>query len=125
MPRARRRCPAAGCDQLAPCPDHTPAPWASSTRRATLPTNWSSTVVPHILERDPVCQLAYPGTWHTRRGPAHCTGQATEVDHIRDRNDHTPANLRGVCSACHRRRTQAQAHAGRWPTRIPHPDAEG
>jgi hypothetical protein len=115
MPRARRRCPATGCDHLTPCPDHTPAPWASSSRRATLPPDWP-TIRAHILERDTACQLAYSGTWRTRTGPASCTGHALEVDHIGAPDDHRPHMLRGVCPPCHRRRTQQQATAARWPT---------
>lgn len=120
MPRAGRRCPRHGCDQLAPCPDHTPAPWAGSTRRATLPPDWDR-IRAEILERDTTCQLAYPGTWHTARGLTSCTGTPTEVDHIHSATDHTPANLRGVCPPCHRRRTQQQAAAARSNTRAnPH-----
>lgn len=107
-PRARRRCGRQGCDEIAPCPVHTPKPWAGSTRRATLPSNWSS-ITAVVLAEEPTCQLAYDGTWWTRSGPTSCTVDSTEVDHIVDRLDHSRANLRGVCSACHRRRTQQQA----------------
>ena len=41
MPRAPRRCPRRDCDELVPCPDHTPAPWSGGRRKA-LPSNWSS-----------------------------------------------------------------------------------
>lgn len=108
MPRARRRCGHTGCDELAPCPTHTPPPWATSTRRATLPPDWH-TIRADVLTRDPTCQLHYPGTWHTTRGLASCGGTSSEVDHIGRADDHTPGNLRGVCTDCHRRRTQAQS----------------
>jgi 5-methylcytosine-specific restriction protein A len=112
MPRAPRRCTRNGCDELAPCPHHTRPAWQGSTRRATLPHDWPA-IVRRILRRDPSCQLAYPDSWHTAHGPTTCAGRSTEVDHIGNPGDHTPGNLRGVCSPCHRRRTQAQSAAAR------------
>jgi hypothetical protein len=112
MPRAARRCNRPGCDELTPCPIHKPKPWSDS-RRKMLPGNWSSSIVPAILTRDPICQLAYPGTWHTRSGPAQCTVRSTEVDHIGAPDDHRLEMLRGVCAACHRRRTHEQSAAAR------------
>jgi hypothetical protein len=32
MPRAQRRCPAPACDQITPCPDHTPTREAPAQR---------------------------------------------------------------------------------------------
>lgn len=75
--------------------------WASSNRREELPPDWASRLVPRILNRDPDCQLQLQG----------CTGMSTEVDHIGDKHDHSNGNLRGVCSPCHSKRTQAQARA--------------
>lgn len=76
-------------------------PWTSSDRRAHLPRNWA-TIRARILKRDRwTCQLRDPG----------CTIRATEVDHIGDRDNHTPANLRAACPACHTRRTGIQAKA--------------
>ncbi|GAA1909307.1 hypothetical protein GCM10009737_08180 [Nocardioides lentus] len=109
MPQASRRCGRPGCDEVAPCPTHTPKPWASSRRRASLPTNWGS-ITRSVLADQPHCQLAYEGEWLTARGPARCTGTSTEVDHIGDARDHSRTNLRGVCGPCHTRRTQAQAN---------------
>lgn len=113
MPRANRRCAAAGCDQLAPCPTHTRPAWSGSDRRASLPADWSA-IRAAVLARDSyTCQLAIGGTWPTRTGLANCLGVATEVDHIGRPDDHTFGNLRSVCSACHRRRTQQQSAAAR------------
>jgi 5-methylcytosine-specific restriction protein A len=109
MPRAVRRCGKRDCDQPMPCAEHAAKPWAASDRRATLPSYWGS-LATRILKRDKTCQLHYPGTWHTNKGEATCTRIATEVDHIGSRTDHSPKNLRGVCSPCHRRRTQEQAN---------------
>lgn len=112
MPRAKRRCGHRGCDKYLPCPVHTPAPWAGSDRRSTLPSNWSS-LTKFILDRDPTCRIAYPGEWLTKRGTVRCTVTSTEVDHWGHRLDHRPEMLRGVCHNCHSRRTQEQAQAAR------------
>lgn len=78
--------------------------WATSHRAAQLPTGWARTCA-RVLHRDGyVCQL------HLARV---CTGLATEVDHIGDRNDHDDANLQAVCSDCHKIKTQAESMAGR------------
>ena len=111
MPRANRRCTRNGCDQLAPCAEHARPAWAGSDRRASLPSDWQA-IRRAVLDRDPACQLAYAGTWHTSRGATTCAGTSVEVDHIGDRNDHQLANLRGVCSPCHGRRTAQQSAAG-------------
>jgi 5-methylcytosine-specific restriction protein A len=72
--------------------------WRSSTRRSTLPPNWPS-LRRAVLERDGfACQIRDPG----------CTGQATECDHINDRDLHTEANLRAACHRCHLRRSSSQ-----------------
>lgn len=69
--------------------------WASSTRAAELPRDWPRRRR-KILARDPVCQACG-------------TNPSTEVDHIGDRDDHDPANLRGLCRGCHARKTTRQA----------------
>lgn len=116
MPRARRRCGTTGCDALATaagrCDAHRPVPWEGSHRRTSLPSDWSS-LRARILERDPTCQLAYVGVWPTSTGEARCLEASSEVDHMGDENDHRDHMLRGVCAACHRRRTQAQSAAAR------------
>lgn len=109
MPRAIQRCGRTGCDEPMPCPDHKPKAWAGSDRRATLPPWWSS-LAKRILKRDPRCKLAYPGEWHTSKGWVSCTIVSTEVDHKGDKHNHSPANLQGVCTNCHRRKTQEQAN---------------
>jgi 5-methylcytosine-specific restriction enzyme A len=103
-PRAPRRCSRPACDELLPCPTHTPAPWQSSHRRTLLPSDWHR-IRAAILTRDPTCQLNLNG----------CTHTATEVDHIGRPDDHTPRNLRGVCTTCHRKRTATQSATARRP----------
>ena len=74
-------------------------PWAGSTRRKTLPKSWHQ-IRGHVLKRDGrVCRLQTPGL---------CIGTATEVDHINDRDGHTPENLRAVCRPCHQERSSQQ-----------------
>lgn len=78
------------------------------TTKRNLPPNWSA-LVKQVLASQPGCQIAYAGRWAGRTGMMQCGGAATEVDHIGDPGDHTPGNLRGVCTPCHRRRTEQQA----------------
>jgi hypothetical protein len=82
-------------------------------RRADLPSNWSSTIVPAILNRDPTCQLHYPDEWQVASRTVHCTIISTEVDHRGDRRDHRSHMLRGVCHECHARRTREQSAQAR------------
>jgi 5-methylcytosine-specific restriction endonuclease McrA len=42
-----------------------------------------------------------------------CGGDASEVHHVGDPDDHDPARLVSLCSACHAVITQQQAAAGR------------
>lgn len=102
MPRATSICGQVGCPQIATnggrCDEHQRQAWAGSDRRATLPRNWA-TITRRILDRDGYrCQIRDPG----------CTLLATEVDHIDDRDDHRPANLRGACHPCHAHRSAMQ-----------------
>ena len=72
-----------------------------SWRASPLPKGWP-TIRRRILERDDyTCQIQLPG----------CTGLATDVDHIGDRDDHSDDNLRSGCSSCHDRRTYQQTLA--------------
>ena len=83
-------------------------------RRADLPRNWSSSIVPRVLERDRQCQLGLPG----------CTRIATEVDHKGASTDHRLSMLRGVCHPCHAKRTAQQAADAKPKTqrdKPPHP----
>lgn len=72
-----------------------------SWRRTPLPPDWPARRR-RVLDRDQhQCQL---------RGPR-CAGEATDVDHIGDRDDHSDANLRSACGPCHDSRTGQQARA--------------
>lgn len=110
-----RICNTPGCPNHAEpgtgrCQTHQRAPWrpGSSTRKETLPTGWRD-LRASILVRDGRCLC---------QGCPRCTGQPcgrppTDADHIGDRDDHTPANLRALCSPCHRHRSSSQG--GRAP----------
>lgn len=69
---------------------------AHAPRRQSLPPDWSARRARQLRLDQHRCQL---------RGPR-CTGLATEVDHIGDRDDHE--RLRSVCSPCHATRTGIQ-----------------
>jgi 5-methylcytosine-specific restriction enzyme A len=113
MPRRRRTpsrvCPQPGCPRLLGprerCPDHTPAPFDTSTYRTrrAIP----EALRRRILERDNrTCQV--------------CGQPATDVDHVVPRaggGTDTPSNLIALCTPCHRRKTSQQANATRWGTR--------
>ena len=88
--------------------------WATSNRRASLPSDWR-TIRARILHRDPTCTLGYDC----------CTVRSVEVDHIGEAHDHRDHMLRGVCSPCHKRRTNEQAQAARIPRTRPQPAHPG
>lgn len=65
--------------------------WHNSTRSATLPADWPKRRA-RVLRRDrDMCQIRYDGI---------CTVKATQVDHKRDRLDHSMDNLQGACREC-------------------------
>jgi 5-methylcytosine-specific restriction protein A len=56
-----------------------------------------------VLARDPECRLKYPG----------CSGRSTEVDHIVRGGGDYLYNLQGVCSPCHKVKSQREARQAR------------
>lgn len=88
---------------------HVKIPWESSNRRAELPADWP-TLRQQTLERD-----EHRCTWRT--AGRRCPDQATDVDHIGDKDDHRLENLRSLCSPHHKARTARQATAARWGNR--------
>src|SRR4051812_11242359 len=82
----------------------TPPERTREWRTVPLPADWARVTRPRILARDPVCKLR-----------TDCWGaKSTEVDHgDAGPDDHSDANLRGVCTACHARRTGQQGAAAR------------
>lgn len=79
-----------------------PTGWKGSTRRATLDKDFFRNRE-IVLKRDGRrCQLAFPDI---------CTGKANQSDHIGDRLDHRPENMRAACPECHARRSSEQGGA--------------
>jgi 5-methylcytosine-specific restriction endonuclease McrA len=70
-------------------------------------TNWRK-MRARVIREEPICQLRFPG----------CTGRSVQVDHIVSANDRPDlflvrSNLRGLCAACHFKRSAEQARARR------------
>jgi hypothetical protein len=96
--------------------------WQGGSRRSTLPPEWAPEIRPAILDRD-----GHRCTWITDLddgGPSdylagdydpdlRCPRRATDVDHIGDAHDHSPGNLRSLCSWHHDRRSSKQGNAAR------------
>lgn len=79
--------------------------WQGSTRRATLGKEYFRNRA-LVMRRDGhQCQIRDPG----------CIGTASECDHVGDRLNHDPENMRAACRPCHQRRSSGQggAAAGR------------
>lgn len=99
-----------------------PGQWHGSTRRTTLPPNWSTEIRPAIRDRD-----GGRCTWLTDLddgGPTEylageydddqrCTRPGSDTDHIGDPHDHSPTNLRLLCSWHHDRRSSKQGNTAR------------
>jgi hypothetical protein len=76
--------------------------WKGSQRRDELPADWPA-IRERILERDERrCR------WEMRSG-RRCKADATDVDHIGAKHDHSDANLRSLCAFHHGLHTAAQA----------------
>lgn len=79
----------------------SPAAWSNSDRRSRLPDDWKTRRV-RVLKRD---------GWACRMRGSHCTGRATEVDHIVAGDNHDLSNLQALCHNCHVIKTQAESRA--------------
>jgi len=76
--------------------------WEGSTRRQTLGKDYFRNRA-IVMRRDGKrCQLRIPGL---------CIGDATDCDHIGDRLDHRPENMRAACRPCHLKRSGEQGGA--------------
>lgn len=73
--------------------------WQGSTRRQTLGKEFFRNRA-IVLRRDgKQCQIRYRGI---------CTGEANQADHIGNRLDHRPENMRAACPECHQHRSSQQ-----------------
>lgn len=109
MPRAPRRCPHKDCDELAPCPEHTPRAWSGSTRRQRLPPDWKARREATRNRANGQCEgISVHGEppWHVQD----CDGVGSECDHDQRGDDHSLANLRWLSTPCHTRKTQLEKH---------------
>lgn len=77
--------------------------WSTSDRRERLPDDWDAIRLDVFRRLGKRCLIKGAG----------CLGRATEVDHIRAGDDHSPANLRPACSRCHGRKSSAEGNAMR------------
>lgn len=105
MPRASSRCRKGGCDELQPCPIHTPAPWAGSTRRRRLPPDWEQRRELVAERADGLCEgLSLDGeqTWHVDD----CDGHGSQCDHRVRGDDHSLDNLAWLSVPCHAEKTR-------------------
>lgn len=72
--------------------------WATSNRKARLPSNWPA-LRAAVLERcGGRCEVL-------KKDGSRCRDKATEVDHVLAGDDHTLANLRGICQWHHARKS--------------------
>lgn len=106
MPRAPKVCARCGNDQ--PCPDHTQKPWEGTTSKG-----FPAPVRRRILARDPICRCL----GCDRCTPDGCQRPSTEADHLHESasgGGDDEANGRGMCTPCHRHRSQQHASRMRW-----------
>lgn len=106
MSRAAKPCTEPGCPRLQPCADHTPAPWASSTRRTrTISGSAQQKRAARIMRR-------YERICHVCARP-----MADEVDHVvplAEGGADDDSNLRPIHSKpCHRDKTQRESARAR------------
>lgn len=107
MNRARKLCPAPGCPNLMPCPDHKPVAWQGHSGRHGRMRSGSREQrrARGVLLRDNLrCYL--------------CGGIASLVDHVIPLSEGGPdtwENCRAICEPCHDEKTQAEAQRARWP----------
>lgn len=84
--------------------------WHASDRKSRLPSNWTS-IVKRIRARDGErCTWVY----RVEGERARCAATTRlEVDHIRNNDDHSDANLRTLCHDHHAQKTQSESWASR------------
>lgn len=83
------------------------ADWKGSSRRSELPSNWPALRRQVLRRCGGRCEALDPQT-HER-----CAELATDCDHIRPGSDHSPSNLRGLCSWHHQQKSSREGAAAR------------
>jgi hypothetical protein len=76
--------------------------WEGSTRKETLPPDWNQIRLEVFARDGNRCVII------KANGQRCWDRESLECDHIGDRNDHSPANLRTICSWHHQRRSSMQ-----------------
>lgn len=84
-------------------------PWDSSNRHDRLPPNWPTLREAAIQACGRQCEwiVKHPN------GNYRCPDEATEVDHKIAGDNHSPSNLRGLCSFHHAIKSSAEGHAAK------------
>ncbi|TMZ63983.1 HNH endonuclease [Klebsiella pneumoniae] len=78
--------------------------WSGSDRRSRLPDDWNE-IRRQVLVRDGYrCK-------NTFRSGRRCNRPASDCDHIRPGDDHSPRNLQALCEECHRRKSSREGAA--------------
>lgn len=83
-------------------------PWAGSTRRETLPTDWQTRRL-RVLRRD-----GYRCQWRMSDGGL-CGHPASDVDHLERGENHDESNLRALCRWHHARKSSQEGHQAQRP----------
>lgn len=83
--------------------------WESSNRKYELPAGWER-LRRETLEADNY-RCVWPGRWAARKGVRQCGEPATDVDHIRDRHDHSAGNRQSLCRYHHNQKTAKESAA--------------
>lgn len=77
--------------------------WSTSDRASRLPGNWAQ--IKAAVKR------RARGQCEARAHVPGCDGVGTEVDHVRQGDDHSMANLQLLSVPCHRAKTNAETIA--------------
>lgn len=85
--------------------------WETSDRRNELPSDWPKRRL-ECLEADGH-RCVWPGRWAKKRGVKQCGEPATDVDHVRRGDDHSPGNLQSLCKWHHMWKTARESAAAR------------
>lgn len=82
--------------------------WETSDRRARLPSDWDARVAKVKLRDGGRCR------WRLPSG-ARCPRSGTDVDHVRNDDNHDLGNLQLLCRRHHDLKTQAESRRARRP----------
>jgi len=80
--------------------------WSSSNRKARLPADWPALRRATLERCGGRCEVL-------KKDGSRCRDKAQEVDHITPGDDHRMANLRGICTWHHARKSALEGVAAR------------